>query len=56
MIDREHGMQVLSCDGSSDTEIHFETFQDALDFHKENGWKAVLCGGGIWRNFCPVCH
>lgn len=55
LIDREHGVQVLSCDGDCGAEIHFDNFQDALEYQDENGWKAVPCGGGVWQNYCPDC-
>lgn len=57
MIDREYGKHILSCDTcGEEVEERFDSFQDALDYQKQNGWKSIPCGGGIWQNECPSCQ
>lgn len=56
-IEREYGKYALECDFCSDcADEKFDSFQDALDYQKENGWKSIPCGGGIWQNQCPGCQ
>lgn len=46
---------VLICD-SCDREVkYFDTFQESVDYKKENGWKNVK-DGGEWRDVCPDCQ
>jgi hypothetical protein len=47
----------LSCDGENCDywEDGFETFQDALDHKKDEGWRNKPDGDGGWLSYCPDC-
>jgi len=54
MIDRVYGKQVPTCDGCGDTLPPQETFQDALDAIKEEGWASDPVNGEF-ENYCKEC-
>ena len=55
MITKEYGDYILSCDicgGPADKK--FDTFSEAVDYKKPNGWK-VRKVNGEWKDTCPEC-
>ena len=55
MIEQEYGKFSLVCSICNTTYIPgFETFQDAVDYAKENGWK-IEKENGQWEDICPEC-
>ena len=56
MIDRQFNEYVLSCDiCGEEIEDTFTTFQEAVDFKKENGWKSKF-EDDEWQDICPNCR
>lgn len=53
-IEKEYGKFIPVCDGCTTTLDECDTFQDALDECKENGWTNVKVGY-VWENRCPKC-
>lgn len=55
MIDRDYGEYYGVCDAcGAVTEGTYDTFQDAVDGMRAEGWKTVNMGGE-WVNYCPSC-
>ena len=54
-IEREHGEHVLYCD-ICDEEVRLDTFGNAVDYKKENGWQSKKDSKGNWSDFCPDCQ
>jgi hypothetical protein len=47
----------LSCDYCEEpAEETFDTFQEAVEFKKDNGWKSVKDKAGNWHELCPECQ
>ena len=44
----------LECDECGELVSPFDTFQDALDYAKDRGWK-IRRGGGEWWMECDEC-
>jgi len=56
MIDKLHGCYVLYCDYCGiEAEGNFETFDDTVEYKKENGWKSKMTERG-WNDCCPECQ
>jgi hypothetical protein len=59
MIDSEYGKYTLVCDICGEEVTGFDTFDDALDYKTEEGWKSKqgeqldLKEG--WIDVCPNC-
>lgn len=54
-IEKEYGKFVPVCDGCLATLDECDTFQDAVDECKNNGWQNVNINGS-WQNRCPKCR
>lgn len=54
-IEKEYGKFIPVCDGCLATLDSCDTFQDAVDECKENGWRNVKANG-TWQNMCPKCY
>lgn len=54
-IEKEYGKFIPVCDGCLATLNGCDTFQDAVDECKENGWRNVKVNG-TWQNRCPKCY
>lgn len=54
MIERQRDTCALVCDDCGE-EIEFDTFQECVDYKKENGWKSVKDCYGNWQDICPDC-
>lgn len=54
-IEKEYGKFIPVCDGCLATLDDCDTFQDAVDECKENGWRNVKVNG-TWQNRCPKCY
>ncbi|GIW49177.1 MAG: hypothetical protein KatS3mg079_653 [Caloramator sp.] len=54
MIDRQYGKYVLVCDYCGE-EIEFKTFDEALEYKKENGWRSIKHSDG-WETICEECR
>lgn len=52
---RGTGRFVLTCDCCEHEVKYFDTFQEAVDYKKENGWQSVK-DGSEWRDVCPDCQ
>jgi len=44
----------VECDDCGENEEVEGTFQDCLDFMKNNGWRTKK-DGNDWLNYCPEC-
>ncbi|MBW2003034.1 MAG: hypothetical protein JRI72_00255 [Deltaproteobacteria bacterium] len=59
MIAKEYGRYNLICDiCGMYAEDGFDTFQNAVDYGKENEWERNLIITGtekVWQNICPEC-
>ena len=56
MIETRYGRGVvLVCDVCGHEIKYFDTFQEAVDYKKENGWKSVR-DGNEWQDVCPDCR
>lgn len=62
-MERERGRMIngnprfghkLTCDICGENFV-FETFDDAFDYKKENGWKSGKYKGK-WQDICPECQ
>ena len=53
----EYERKVLHCDICDETEVKFDTFQDAIDFKKDksNGWVSRKTEDG-WYDVCSECR
>lgn len=57
MIHFQHGEYVVDCDVCEDNTLDgYETFQDAVDGAREEGWRTRKSAKGQWENVCPNCH
>lgn len=55
MISMEKDKFFLSCDVCGDiVEIEFETFDEAVDYKVDEGWKSQR-RGSEWEDVCPDC-
>jgi hypothetical protein len=47
----------LVCDYCEEAvDVEFETFYEAVDYKKENGWKPVKDKDNDWQDLCPECQ
>jgi len=53
MIDKEHGKFILECAMCGIEEV-FDTFDEAVDFMKKEGWVSENERWG-WIEICPEC-
>jgi Fe2+ or Zn2+ uptake regulation protein len=53
MIDKAYDNYILVCDGCGESET-FDSFQDALDYAKENNW-VIKKHETDWINYCKDC-
>lgn len=53
-IEREYGRFIPVCDNCLRSLDPCDTFQDAVDECKENGWVNTKVNGE-WQNRCPLC-
>lgn len=53
MITQEYGIYKLFCD-SCDECIEFDTFEDAVEYKKKEGWKSFN-HDGVWEEYCTEC-
>lgn len=54
-IEKEYGKYIPVCDGCLTTLEPCDTFQDAVDQCKEEGWTNHRIDGQ-WQNRCPNCR
>lgn len=54
-IEKEYGKYTPICDGCLDTLDGCDSFEDAVQLCKDNGWQNVKVNGG-WQNRCPNCR
>lgn len=55
MIDVLYGRFGMACDFCGEAcEDTFDSFQEAVDFGRTNGWRADKYSGE-WQNQCPEC-
>lgn len=55
-IEPIEGSQVeLACDICGYTVTSFDSFQEAVDYKKEDGWKSQK-HKGEWEDICPECQ
>ena len=54
MIDKEYGKFILACDICGHGVKFFDSFDEARDYARENGWVASK-KDGEWLNLCPQC-
>ena len=46
----------LQCDNcGDDADEFFDSFMEAVDFKKDNGWKSLKDSQGYWQELCPSC-
>jgi len=55
MIDKTYGKYDLECDSCGESEVNMDSFDDALNYAKENGWKIKKINGE-WKHYCPDCN
>jgi hypothetical protein len=55
MIDKQHGEYSLICNICDETGEIFSSFEDAVDYKKECGWKSKK-QGDEWIDICPDCN
>lgn len=55
MISKEYDKYTLECDCCGRYISNFDTFEDALYYAKEMGWKRKL-EKGEWINICEDCQ
>ena len=54
MIDKQYGEYVLSCDICGESVGGFDSFDEARDYTRDNGW-VISKKDGEWLNVCPSC-
>lgn len=54
MIEKQYGLYHLECDACSECVDDFETYQDTLDYIKENDWK-IKKEGDTYIHLCDDC-
>ncbi len=54
MIDKAYGKYIPSCDGCGDDLGDYDSFDDARDAIKANGWETRRYGTD-WVDYCPSC-
>jgi hypothetical protein len=54
MIDRDGSKYFLVCDVCQEDGIAFSSFDDAIEYKKEEGWKSRKINGE-WEDVCPDC-
>jgi hypothetical protein len=54
MIVKEYGKWYIECDICGCYVPGFISFDDAVDYAKENGW-TFNKNGKEWENYCPEC-
>ena len=52
---RGEGRYVLVCDECGHEVKYFDTFQEAVDYKKENSWRSKK-DGDEWLDVCPDCQ
>lgn len=55
MIDQAYGLYTLICDICDHEAKPFFSFQDAVDYKKDNGWRSKKFNGE-WHDICPECQ
>ncbi len=53
-IEREYGKYIPVCDNCLAVLEKCDTFQDAVNCQKENGWRNVKING-VWQSRCQKC-
>lgn len=57
MIEVIHGVCYLICDRCQiEAEDEFDSFADAIEYKKENGWRSRRLDDGTWVDICPDCR
>lgn len=54
MIRRCNNGYELICENCGFSVTGFDTFQEAVDYKKENGWRSHKVDDG-WEDVCPDC-
>ena len=55
-IQKEYGYEILTCDICIEPVEHaFDTWDEAIDYKKEHGWKAKK-DDNEWIDVCPDCQ
>ena len=55
-IQKEYGYEILTCDICIEPKEHaFDTWDEAIDYKKEKGWKAKK-NDNEWLDICPDCQ
>ena len=54
MIDKEYGKFILGCDICNHEVKFFDSFDEARDYTRDNGW-VISKKDGEWLNVCPSC-
>lgn len=55
MIDKVYKEYQLTCDCCGEILTDFSSFNSAVDYKADNGWKSVNTGG-VWQDICPDCQ
>ena len=55
MIENKNSNYELTCDICGYSVTGCDTFQEAVDYKKENGWKSQKVSDG-WDDVCPDCQ
>ena len=56
MIEKVSQFYSLTCDNcGEEVDEQFETFYEAVDYKKDNGWVSVKDKYGDWCELCPYC-
>lgn len=56
IVKNRHGYWDLVCDiNGEEAGEGFETWDDAVDYAKDNGWAREHAEDG-WQNICPECR
>ena len=56
MIEKEYGHYIVACDVcTNEMDATFDTWQDAVDGMKAEGYEAIMIDGR-WVDVCPECQ
>lgn len=54
MVLKEFQSYIIECDICGEHVDNFKSFQDAIDYAKDNGWKSIKVGNE-WMMECSNC-
>lgn len=56
-VEMEYGKHIPTCDNCGDTLDAEDTFDDAVQAMKDEGWTVKYVGGEVeWENLCTCCQ